>query len=470
MSRNTLRTVVLALIALAVLLVFHTEEEPGVGPASAALTSARSPEDTANDDNWPQWRGPGGHGLSDDADIPTTWSEDENILWKTPIEGRGHSSPIVWGDRVFLTTAIAGEVIPGAKAPTHYIGPQVFKHPQSVGSDRSHTLRVMAIDRHDGRILWSQVAYEGPVYDDRHQTASYASPTMVTDGERVYAYFGSQGVYAYNFDGEPAWSAELGDIASVGVGVGTSPLLFDDLLIVKADEDQGEKSFIVALDRRSGEEIWRKSRPVQASWSTPLLIEDASGRHQLLTSGNEFLLSYDPATGDELWRLDGLANNAIHAPLYDGNLVFMSSGYPRTVIKAIRLTEGADGPGAEVVWEYHKGAAYVASNIVYDGNLYVTNDKGIVTSFDAATGEIVYEGGRIPVPASMLLSSLLVVDGKIILSTPEGDTFLIKTGPEFGVLSHNSIDEPIAATPAIVGGKIYLRGIGHLYAIGTDAP
>ena len=483
MTRGTMRTLVLVAIAVGALLAFHTEDDEHVDSAAGRARSSTSESASApttvhtasnggaaNDDNWPQWRGPGGLGLSVEAGISTSWSEAENIIWKTPIEGRGHSSPIVWGDRIFLTTAIEGGVIPAAQAPIHYMQGQVFKHPQSVGSDHSHTLKVLAIDRHSGEPLWSEVAYEGQVYDDRHQASSYASPTMVTDGELVYAYFGSQGVYAYDFDGEPVWRADLGNIATMGVGLGTSPVLFEGLLIINADEDEGEKSFIVALDKKTGDEIWKKPRPVEVSWSTPLLIEDNSGRTQLLTSGNEHLISYDPATGEELWRLDGLLNNAIHAPLYNGELVFMTAGYPRSVIKAIRLVDGPDGPAAEFVWEYKKGAAYVSSNIVYGDYLYVTNDKGIITCLDAGTGEIVYEGGRIPVPASMLMSSLLVVDGKILLSTPEGDTFFIRTGPEFEVVSSSSIDEPIAATPAIVDGKIYLRGTGHLYAIGDDTP
>ena len=455
MSTRTFKTAAFAAIAVAGLLAFHSEEEHAHGAEG----------------NWPQFRGPGGLGISSDTVAPTNWSESENILWKTAIEGRGHSSPVVWGDRIFLTTALEGDVIAGADAPVHFIGGQVFKHPASVGADRSHVLEVMAVDRHSGEILWTDSVYEGRVYDNRHRAASYASPTAITDGELVYFYFGSQGLYAYDFEGRQVWSASVGDIGSFGVGVGTSPILFGKAVIVLVDEDEGEGSFIVGLDKNTGGEVWRRTRQIEATWGTPLLITDAGGQAQLLTAGNEFLISYDPATGDELWRLDGLHNNAIHAPLWDGERVYMTSGYPRSVIKAIRLSSGDDGPTAAVAWEYRKGAAYVSSNLVYEGRLYVTNDKGIITCLDAATGEIIYEGGRIPVPASMLLSSLLGVGGKIMMSTPEGDTFFIQTGPEFAVVAHNSIDEPIAATPAIVDGKIYLRGHRHLYAIGaTDKP
>lgn len=470
MSKLSVKGIVLAVVAVAVLLSWHTGAEPGPGaePGTGAEEPAFSatfgePADAAAADNWPQFRGPGGLGIVEDAGVATSWSETENIVWKTEIEGLGHSSPVVWGDTIFLTTALQGEVIPGAGAPTHYIGGQVFKHPQAMGSDRSHTLKVMALDRASGEILWSDVAYQGRVYDDRHKGASYASATAVTDGERVYFYFGSQGVYAYDFDGNRVWGTDLGDFSYFGVGLGTSPVLYDNVLILQIDDGEGEGSFIVGLDTENGDQLWRTARAVEASWATPLLLDDVEGAPQLLTIGEQLLIAYDPRSGEELWQLDGLHNNAVHSPVWDGELVYVSAGYPRSVIQAIR--PGRDA--AEVVWEYRKGAAYVASNIVYDGYLYVTNDKGIITCLDAATGEVVYQGGRIPVPASMLMSSLLVVDGKIMLSTPEGDTFWIATGPEFSIAGHNSLDEPILTIPAIVGGMIYLRGRTHLYAIGS---
>jgi len=331
MSKLTSKGAVLALVAVAALLSWHTAAEPGTGAEKAAFPATLGePAGVSAADNWPQFRGPGGLGIAEDAGVPRSWSETENIVWKAEIEGLGHSSPVIWGDTIFLTTALEGETIPGAGAPTHYIGGQVFKHPQAMGSDRRHTLKVMALDRASGEVLWSDVAYEGRVYDDRHRGASYASATAVTDGERVYFYFGSQGVYAYDFDGHQVWGTDLGDFSCFGVGLGTSPVLYGNVLILQIDDGEGAGSFI-----------------------------------------------------------------------------------------------------------------------------------------DAATGDVAYQGGRIPVPASMLMSSLLVVDGKIMLSTPEGDTFWIATGPEFSIAGHNSLDEPILTTPAIVGGMIYLRGRTHLYAIGS---
>ena len=463
MSKLTIKGIILAVVAVALLLGWHTAADAPASPRVAASIDAGGRAASSGADNWPQFRGPGGTGVADDAGVVAEWSEDQNILWKTAIEGRGNSSPVVWGDKIFLTTAIAGEVIPGATAPTHYIGGQVFKHPQATGSDRSHTLKVMALDAATGQTLWSDVAFEGRIYDDYVASSSVAAATAVTDGELVIFYFGSEGVYAYDFDGNQVWATDLGDFSYFGVGLGTSPVLYEDALILQIDDGNGGGSFIVGLDKGTGDEVWRTPRAVEASWATPLLLEDTVGGPQLLTTGNQLLIAYDPLTGEELWQLDGLHNNAIHIPVWDGELVHVSSGYPRSVIKAIR--PGRDA--AEVVWEYRKGAAYVASNVAYEGYLYITNDKGIITCLNAATGEVVYEGGRVPVPTNMLMSSLLVVDGTIMMSTPEGDTFWIAAGPEFAVTGHNSLDEPIWATPAIVDARIYLRGQQHLYAIGS---
>jgi len=222
----------------------------------------------ASSANWPGWRGPDTRGVSDDANVPTEWSPTVNIAWKTAIPGRGHSSPIVWGDRLFVTTAIEGEVVEGARPVVHIEDGQVFVHPDSVGGDRRHAFKVFALDAGTGRVLWERSAHDGTVYDDRHTRGSYAAPTPITDGRRVYAYFGAEGVYAYDFDGRLIWKSPVGGIATFGMGTGTSPVLHGDLLILQCDEDTGERSFVVALDKTSGREVWRTARPVQASWST----------------------------------------------------------------------------------------------------------------------------------------------------------------------------------------------------------
>lgn len=433
----------------------------------ATIGLSSLPAAAAEPDAWPQWRGPGGRGLAPEAVVPTEWNES-TIAWRTAIEGRGHSSPIVWGDRIFLTTALEGAPIPGAAAPMHTLEGQEFRHPDAMGADREHTLKVVALDARTGDVLWSRVAHHGRVYDDRHKASSYASPTPVTDGERVYAYFGSEGVHAYDFDGEPVWTRDIGDIKTVGLGVGTSPVLWRNLLIIQADEDSGELSFIVALDKTTGEPVWRRDRPVQVSWSTPLVVATGDGRAQLLTSGNEHVISYDPATGDELWRAKGLESNAIHTPMVHAGLAIFSSGYPTKITFALPLDRRGDLGADAVVWSYNKGTAYVPSNLLVDGLLYLTNDGGVLTCLDAATGEVVYEGGRFPERARFMASPILVGD-HIMMVSNEGDAAFIATGREHAIVAQTGIDEPVLATPAVAGGRLYLRGEIHLYAIGGAA-
>ena len=267
---------------------------------------------------------------------------------------------------MFLTTAIEGEVVPGAKAPIHYLQddkakpPEPFLHPDSMGADKKHTQKVMALALDSGKLIWERVAHEGPVFDNRHKASSYASPTPVTDGALVYAYFGSEGIFAYDFDGTLAWKADLGDFKTIGMGTSTSPVLYRHLVILQCDENNGDASFIVALDKKTGKEIWRTKRDVQVSWATPVLVE-AGGRTELVTSGFERIYAYDPATGKELWRTKGLESNSIHTPLVGHGLVILTAGYPAKRVIAIRPGGSGDITGTDrIAWTYDKGTAYVA--------------------------------------------------------------------------------------------------------------
>ena len=447
-------------------------EEPGAssfcrclpGVLLVLLALPLAPAMASDADNWPGWRGPGGLGIAaQKAKIPTDWSADK-ILWKTPIEGQGHSSPAVWGNRIFLTTAIEGEAIVGKTVPDHTFGGQPFKHPQSEGGDKVHTMKVVAVDAKTGKILWSDTVYEGPVYDDRHQRNTYASPTVAVDGERVFSYFGAEGVYVHGLDGELVWSKDLGDIKSVGLGVASSPVVVGDVVIIQADEDSGEASFIVALDKKTGEEVWRREREVQVSWTTPL-VHERSGVTQLITVGFELAIAYDPATGKELWKAKGLDSNAIHAPLIIDDQMILTSGYPAKVIFAMPLGVEGDQTGKDLAtWRYNKGTAYMPSNVLYDGLLYLTNDNGVLTCLDARTGEVVYEGGRSPA-GGRYAASLIAGGGHLLMVNMDGDGTIVKAGREFEVVATPSIDEPVWATPAVIGSTLYLRGISHLYAI-----
>jgi outer membrane protein assembly factor BamB len=414
--------------------------------------------------NWSQWRGSDGSGVSTETNLPVEWSPTSNITWKTPIPGRGHSSPIVWGNRIFLTTSIEGAVIPGASAVKHKISGQDFKHPDAVSGDRSVTLKVLCLDRDSGKILWEKTSYEGKVYDDHHRKANFASPTPATDGKNVYAYYGSEGIYCYDMSGRELWKANLGGMATLGMGTGTSPVLFQNLVILQCDIDEGEKSFLVALDSSSGKEVWRTPRKVQVSWSTPLLVTEP--RAELIATGNENIISYDPRTGKELWRATGLESNAIPSPVAGRGMVFVSAGYPAKHTYGIKLGGSGDVSKTQtVVWSYEKGSAYVPSPILYGDYFYLTTDRGVLTCIEAKSGTVKYEGGRIPVPATFTASPV-AFEGKILLTSEDGDTYLIKAGPVHEILRTNSVGEPVYASPAISDGRIFIRGEKNLFCIG----
>jgi len=414
--------------------------------------------------SWPQWRGPSGQGTTTEKNLPSEWGAGTNIKWKTSIPGRGHSSPIVWGNKIFLTTAIEGEVVPGAKAVKHMDGDKEYVHPDSVGADHKQQFKVVCIDRVSGKILWQQTAFEGTPYDDRHRKSSFASSTPTTDGKMVYAFFGTEGLYAFDMNGKLKWKVDLGKLATVGMGTGTSPVLFGNVVIVQCDEENGTASFIVGIDKETGKEVWRTPRKVQMSWSTPLLVRTTK-RAELIASGSEFVISYDPATGKELWSHKGVESNAVPSPVANDSMVFISAGFPAKIAMAIPL--GGSGDLAEnITWRYAKGTAYVPSPILYGDYLYLTSDRGVLTCLDAKTGEVKYEGGRVPVPATFTASPI-AFDGKILLTSEDGDTFVVKAGPKHEVVGTNSVGEPVYASPAIAEGNIFIRGERNLYCIGS---
>jgi outer membrane protein assembly factor BamB len=432
-----------------------------------AVTSVSWPAAEAKGANWPQWRGPDSQGVSRETGVPLEWSATQNVLWKTPIEGRGQSQPIIWGKHVFLTTAVAGEVVPGTKTPVYPEYGPGGRHPDSIDADRKHAFKVVALDRDSGKILWSRTAYEGLPSDYRHRKSSFASPTPATDGKMVFAYFGSEGLYAYDFKGNLAWKQQVGRLVTMGMGAGASPIVHGDHVIVQADTGgDGKDSFIAAYDKKTGKEVWKTPRPgIEVSWATPIIVR-AKQREELVTSGSQFIIGYDPATGKELWRTKGVESNAIPTPLTDGELVFVGAGYPKKITKALKL--GGSGElkeGEGIVWTYAKGSAYVPSAILFNGILYLMNDKGLMTALDAKTGKVRYEGGRVPVPATFMASPVAFGD-YILLTSEDGDTYVIKAGPKHEVVRTNSLGEPVYVSPAIADDKLFIRADKHLYAIG----
>ncbi len=430
----------------------------------AAILSLCAVTAFAQRSNWPQWRGSGGNGVSTERGLPIDWSETNNVRWKTSIPGRGHSSPIVWGNRIFLTTSIEGPVVPGAKAVRHTTRRgEEYIHPDSVGADRSYHLKLLCLNLTSGKFIWERTVYEGTVYDNRHRKNTYASTTPITDGKYVYVSFEAEGLYCYDLTGKLIWKGSLGPIAKGGMGPGTSPVLFKDLLILQCDQDNGDASFIAAVDKLTGKEVWRTTRRHRRSWSTPLLVTTAE-RTELIASGAESVISYDPATGKELWRAPGLVSNPIPSPVCSGDLVILSAGSEAKRAMAIRLGGNGDlTNSANIVWQYDKGTAYVPSPIVYRDYLYLLTDAGALTCLKVATGETVYQT-RLPVAAKFTASPVAFED-KILIVSEDGDAFVVKAGPTPDVLRTNSIGDAMYASPAISDGNILLRGANNLYCI-----
>jgi len=427
-----------------------------VALAALTLPAPAAPED------WMQWRGPGGQGIGAGT-YPEAWSPTDHVAWKTEIPGRGHSSPVVVGNRVFLTTSTQGEHFPGRTAPDHlgFDFRPGYLHPDSVAVDYGHALHVLALDATTGAVLWNREAYSGPVFDNRHRSNTYASATVATDGQYVYASFESEGLYAYDVDGELKWQVSFGGMPKAGLGPGTSPVIFEDLLILQGDQEMGNGSFIAGLNRYTGDVVWMTFRKNRRSWATPLLVE-AGGRTELIASGAEAVIAYNPRTGKELWRTKGTRSHPIPSFVTGHGLVFASAGSGAKVSFAIRP---GDVPDADrIAWEHNKGTAYVASPILLGDYFYLLSDAGIMTCLDAKTGALVYEGGRVPVPATFRASPVAFGD-RILITGEDGDTFVIQAGPTHAVLGTNSVDEPVWASPALVNGTVFIRGARHLFAI-----
>ena len=414
---------------------------------------------------WPQWRGPAGQAQAESG-APLRWSVEENVVWKAPVEGRGHSSPIVVEDLIFLTSAISGEQVPGHGAIVHFLGSEEFLHPDSLGADQRLDVLLLALDRRNGALRWRREVRAGALpYDNRHRIGSFANPTPASDGERVVAWFGTQGLYAFTLEGDLLWSQDFGGVGTLGMGVATSPVLVAaaGLVVVQSDVEEGDGSFIAALDIATGGIRWRAERRQRVGWATPAVVQSADGVATVVALGTGEIVAYRADNGEERWRVEGLGGNAVPSPVASGNgLVFAVTGYPRKNILALDLADGS------LRWSYRKGQGYVPSPIFHRGVLYLVSDGGILTALDGKNGEVIYEGGRMPLP-SRFFSSPVVAGERIYLTSEDGDTHVIRPGPQFEVLATNSLDEPVMASPAVVDGTLYLRGAEHLYAIAEPA-
>jgi outer membrane protein assembly factor BamB len=415
----------------------------------------------AGSDDWPNWRGPA-NGVSPLKNLPIEWNAEKNIAWRVDVAGKGHSSPSIWGNRIFLTTDITGDQIPNKAIPKHLIrGGMPFRNPDSCCADRKHTLKVLCFDASNGKQIWERIVFDGEVYDEVHRTADYATTTVTTDGKFAYANFGAEGFFKLDNDGKILWKCDLGKIDTVGLGYGPSPVLFEDKLIVLADQDDGHNSFIAAVSTADGKIVWKTPRKIANTWTTPVLVK-IGGETQVVVSAGEKVMAYDPRTGKELWSADGPGGNVVHTPVFGADLLFATVGYPIKKSEAIRLNPAAGED--RIAWSYTKGTSYIPSPLLYGDNLYLMTDSGIVTCLNAKTGEPKYEAKRVPKPGRFT-SALVAFDGKILMTSEDGDTYVIKAGPEFEILATNSIGEGVVASLALAGDSIYIRSTKSLFRI-----
>lgn len=423
----------------------------------------------AADDNWPQFRGHRARGVVEDeaSDLPVQWSATENIAWKTDLPGRGWSSPIVWGDRIFLTTVVnLGE----SEAPKKglYFGGNRPEPPKS-----AHQWIVMCLGLDSGKILWQKQVHEGEPSGSIHVKNSFASETPVTDGEHVYVYFGGLGIYCFDFEGNQVWSKDVEPLKMrYGWGTAASPVLYGDQLFVVNDND--EDSYVMALDTKTGRELWRVPRDEKSNWATPYIWQHDQ-RVEIVTPGTGKVRSYD-LDGNVLWSLAGMSSITIATPYeYDG-LLYVSSGYVLDKSKPIYAIR----PGAQddisleddndsnewVVWSQPQAGPYNPSTIAYDGIVYVLYDMGFFAAYDASNGEVIYSKKRIP-KGRAFTSSPWAYGGKIFCLNEDGETFVIKAGDEFEILHTNPLleDDMGMATPAIAGDRLLIRSSARLYCV-----
>lgn len=415
--------------------------------------------------HWPQWRGPRGDGVAPQGDPPVTWSETANVRYKVEIPGRGHASPVVWGDRIYLLTAIDAEApaAPAAGAPP--------ARERGVAADHDLRFAVLALDRANGKTVWERTVLKARPHEGTHTDGTWASASAITDGERVWAFFGSRGIYCLkSSDGEVLWQRDLGDMQTrMGFGEGATPVLAGDTLVINWDHE-GE-SFIVALDAKTGAERWRAPRQEPTSWSTPHVVE-VGGQRQVVVNATGKVRAYDLATGKVVWEVGGMTANAIPTPVSANGLLFVTSGFRGNALKAIRLT-GARGDltgTPAVVWSHDRDTPYVPSPLLYNGVLYfLKSNTSVLSALDAATGKVHYGPARIE-GIEGVYASPVGAAGRIYIAGRNGATAVLAAGPELKVLATNRLDDGFEASPAIAGREIYLRGRRHLYAIAEEAP
>ena len=409
---------------------------------------------------WPQWRGPLANGVAPFANPPVEWSEQRNVRWKVGLPGKGHSSPIVFGDRVYVMAAApVGE----AQKPVHDSAPGVH---DSVPVTHRHQYVVMALARKDGRLLWKEAVREEWPHEGGHETGSPASNSPVTDGNKVYAFFGSRGLYCLDTNGAVKWRADLGRMQTLHAhGEGSSPVLYHDTLIVNWDHEGS--SFLYAFDKATGKQRWKVPRDEKTSWSTPLVVEH-DGKPQIVVSATKRVRGYDLATGRELWECDGLTDNVVASPVHWRDMIIAGNSYYKQAMVAIRLA-GAKGDISKttnVAWRLNRMTPYVPSPLLYDDTHYhLRHNQNVLVRLNPATGKFLGDTVRLDGINDFIFSSPVGAAGRIYITSREGVTVVLRHDKENATLAVNRLEDSFSASAALVDREIYLRGERFLYCL-----
>lgn len=413
---------------------------------------------------WPQWRGPEMNGVAPHGNPPTEWSESKNVKWKIKIPGKGSASPIVWKETIFVLSAVpTGEKV--EVAPPSPDTP-AWRRGKVAGEVQRFT--IFAVSRNDGRILWQKSLREELPHEGTHETGTWASASPATDGEHVYAFFGSRGLYCLTMEGEVLWEVDLGDMQTkLSFGEGSSPFVYRDRIILNWDHEG--QSFIVALNKKTGEEVWRVNRDEMTSWATPVVVEQ-DGVAQVIVNATSRIRSYDFENGKLIWECEGMTSNVIPTPIISDGMVYVTSGFRGNALLAIQI-DGAqnDITGSEnIVWSHDKHTPYVPTPLLYEGALYfLSRNSGILSSFDARTGRAFYGPERLK-DIGDVYASPVGAAGRVYITDRDGNTAVLAHGPELTMLGVNSLEDGFDASAAIVEDELYLRGTKYLYRISEE--
>jgi outer membrane protein assembly factor BamB len=415
-------------------------------------TAANALADSAVEKFWPQWRGPLATGVAPFADPPLTWSETNNIKWKLVIPGEGDATPIIWGDRVFILSAVPVDD-PPAQAN------------QEKAPNGTFRFTVFAIDRNSGKILWQKVAREASPHEGHQENNTFASASPVTDGKFVWAFFGSRGLHCYDFEGNLKWQKDFGVMKTkMGFGEGASPALSGDTLVIYWDHEGDD--FIAAFDKTTGKELWRQPRDEPTGWSTPLIIE-FGGQKQVVVNATGKVRSYELASGKELWSCGGQTVNAIPSPVPQGDMVYVTSGFRGNALQAIRLGRTGDLTGTDAIaWSRNKSTPYIPSPLLIDNFLYlISGNDNLLSCFDTKTGEPYFERERLEAIRGVYASPVSARDRIYILGR-EGICTVLKKGPKLEVLAVNKLaDARSDSSIALADKQLFLRTAHNLYCI-----